>query len=155
VDAQSTLALTYSLVEGGYAGEGNMDADPLFADPAAGDFRLLPASPAIGSGKGGVDMGALPPVSSTPVFIRGDANRDASIDVSDAIFIVLYLFLGSVDTTCRDALDVDDLQAVEITDAVYLLSFLFLSGSSPPAPYPSAGPDPTAGDPLDCVAQEG
>jgi hypothetical protein len=156
VDAKSTIVLTYSLVGGGYAGVGNIDADPLFADPAAKDFRLLPNSPAIGAGKDGVDMGALPPTGGppAPAFVRGDANGDASIDVSDALFILLYLFQGPVETTCPDALDADDLQAVEITDAIYLLSFLYLNGPSPPAPYPSAGPDPTTDDSLDCGVPE-
>ncbi len=151
VDAKSTLALTYSLIGGGYAGAGNIDADPLFADPAASDFRLLPGSPAIGSGKDGVDMGALPPAGPpVPVFVRGDANGDATVDLSDAVFTLYYLFQGPVVPPCLDALDADDLRGAEISDVVYLLSFLFLTGASPPAPYPDAGPDPTTDDPLDC-----
>jgi hypothetical protein len=31
----------YSAVQGGYTGEGNLDLDPLFADPGAGDYHLL------------------------------------------------------------------------------------------------------------------
>ncbi len=31
---------TYSDVQGGWPGEGNIDADPLFADPANGDYHL-------------------------------------------------------------------------------------------------------------------
>ena len=33
--------VTYSDVEGGYSGTGNIDADPLFANPDGGDFHLL------------------------------------------------------------------------------------------------------------------
>jgi hypothetical protein len=39
----------YSDIQGGYSGEGNMDADPLFFDPS-GDYRLDLCSPAIDAG---------------------------------------------------------------------------------------------------------
>ncbi|MHC4534284.1 MAG: PKD domain-containing protein [Planctomycetota bacterium] len=35
-----TPVITYSDVQGGWAGEGNIDADPLFADPVNGDYHL-------------------------------------------------------------------------------------------------------------------
>ncbi|MCG3198911.1 MAG: hypothetical protein GHCLOJNM_03418 [bacterium] len=42
--------VSYSLVEGGYPGPGNIDADPMFVNPDVGDYRLLPNSPCIDSG---------------------------------------------------------------------------------------------------------
>ena len=63
------LQVTYSDVMGGHPGTGNIDAHPLFADPLAYDFALLPGSPAINTGDpalppdpdGSVaDMGAVP-----------------------------------------------------------------------------------------------
>jgi len=42
--------IRYSLVQGGLAGIGNLDADPMFADTLAGDYSLLPGSPCIDAG---------------------------------------------------------------------------------------------------------
>ncbi len=39
--------ITYSDIEGGYAGVGNVDADPLFVDAAGGDYGLTLDSPCI------------------------------------------------------------------------------------------------------------
>jgi len=35
-----TASVTYSDIQGGFTGQGNIDADPLFADPANGDYHL-------------------------------------------------------------------------------------------------------------------
>lgn len=40
----------YSNIEGGFAGAGNIDSDPLFVDSGNGDYHLLPGSPCIDSG---------------------------------------------------------------------------------------------------------
>jgi len=50
LDALSTIAVTYSDVEGGWDGEGNMDENPRFRTPQNGDYRLLEGSPCVDSG---------------------------------------------------------------------------------------------------------
>ena len=42
--------VSYSDVEDGFSGEGNIDADPCFIDPAGGDYHLLFDSPCVGAG---------------------------------------------------------------------------------------------------------
>ncbi|TPW09388.1 MAG: hypothetical protein FD127_4156, partial [Acidimicrobiaceae bacterium] len=49
----SALDVGWSNVEGGWPGAGNIDADPLFLDAAAGDLHLLPASPCRNAGEPG------------------------------------------------------------------------------------------------------
>ena len=46
--------VTYSNVEGGYTGTGNIDSDPLFVDAGAGDLHLSPGSPCIDAANGSV-----------------------------------------------------------------------------------------------------
>jgi nitrous oxidase accessory protein NosD len=45
--------------------ENSIQADPMFADPKAGDFTLTEGSPCLGAGEGGVNMGALDPLMLT------------------------------------------------------------------------------------------
>jgi hypothetical protein len=85
-------------------------------------------------------------------FRRGDGNADGALDLSDALCILDYLFLGSGSCRqpdCLDALDADDSGKIELTDAVGLLGHLFLGGAAPPAPHPEPGADPTA-DGFEC-----
>ena len=50
VAPSSDINITYSDVKGGWPGEGNIDADPLFVDPDNGDYHLQPGSPCIDAG---------------------------------------------------------------------------------------------------------
>jgi hypothetical protein len=153
VDALSTFALTYSIAGGGYAGAGNLDADPLFADPAIDDFHIPRASPAAGSGKDASDMGAFPAEGGVVFapFVRGEVNADEDLNIGDPVSILFYLFSDSLTPVCLDSADADDSGAIDITDAVYLLGFLFTGGPEPPAPFPLPGLDPTASDPYECI----
>jgi parallel beta-helix repeat protein len=64
---QSVVEVSYSIVAGGWPGEGNLDADPLLADVGRRDFSLLPGSPALDSGFGG------------PLSLPGPSQPDAAL----------------------------------------------------------------------------
>ncbi len=67
--------VTYSDVEGGWAGEGNIDADPLFADARGGDLHLRPGSPCIDAGMNS-PVGGLPPTDIEGDPRPADGDRD-------------------------------------------------------------------------------
>jgi hypothetical protein len=50
LETNGTITATYSDVEGGFAGTGNFDLDPLWWDAPGGDFHLRPGSPCIDAG---------------------------------------------------------------------------------------------------------
>ncbi len=84
-------------------------------------------------------------------FIRGDSNEDGEIDLSDAIFILRYLFQGGTMPNCLDSSDANDDGKIDLSDAVYLLNYLFQgSNLPPPPPFNDPGKDPTQ-DGLDCA----
>ncbi len=88
------------------------------------------------------------------LFMRGDANGDGAVDISDPIVISNWLNQGGAAPACLDGADADDDSRVLQGDADYILSFLFSGGPPPPAPGPfQEGRDPTA-DLLDCITSQ-
>ena len=107
----------------------------------------------------GPDGSELLPAVTEPEFLRGDATADGTVDITDGVFTLNFLFQGGPQPTCSDAADSDDSGTLNISDGVFLFNYLFLGGSPPPPPGPAdCGPDPTAKalpvDPLDCGAYE-
>ncbi|MBI4606606.1 MAG: hypothetical protein HY721_31980 [Planctomycetes bacterium] len=96
-----------------------------------------------------------PDACTPPVgFLRGDANGDGGINISDPIHVLSYLFLGGPVPGCPDAADGDDSGDLNITDGIFSLSWLFLGGPAPPDPGPSmCGVDPTEDDLEECTYQ--
>ncbi|HVR75949.1 MAG TPA: hypothetical protein VMT52_16580, partial [Planctomycetota bacterium] len=87
-------------------------------------------------------------------FRRGDANIDASFDISDPLATFGYLFLGGRELYCHDAADSNDSGTLDLSDGIFSLSALFTGGPAPPAPGELAcGPDPTP-DALDCQSYD-
>jgi hypothetical protein len=81
-------------------------------------------------------------------FVRGDADGDGRIEISDPILILGRLFLGAPPVSCEDAADANDDGELNLTDPIAILDRLFLGGAPFPPPGPEAcGADPTA-DPL-------
>jgi len=78
-----------------------------------------------------------------PLFKRGDANADGSINIADAIFILSFLFAGDTQPVCFDAADSNDDGGVDIADAIAVLANLFGGAGDLPPPYNACGEDPT------------
>jgi hypothetical protein len=83
-------------------------------------------------------------------FVRGDANGDALVNVSDTVFLLDFLFRDGSPPPCEQACDADSNDGVNLSDAIHLLNYLFQSGPAPGAPFPSCGR--AAGSQLSCAS---
>lgn len=96
----------YCNVEGGLAGEGNIDSDPMFCDLGGSDYRLDTSSPCIYSGFGTM-MGAFGPGCGSPIGIlsldpREYAPADSGLP-NDQINVNLRIYnIGNADLTIDD-----------------------------------------------------
>ena len=91
------------------------------------------------------------------LFVRGDSNASGTIDLTDGVVTLNFLFTGGEEPACPDAADTDDNGALVISDAVITFSYLFTGGAAPVRPSPTetnfpvedCGVDPTD-DTLGC-----
>jgi len=95
--------VTYSNIEMGWFGEGNIDFDPLFTYPENNDLTLQAGSPCIDAGtiiEGieyfGVapDMGAYEYGSGAQDLLIGDLNGDGILNILDIVVIVNIVING-------------------------------------------------------------
>jgi hypothetical protein len=75
--------------------------------------------------------GRLYRVTTYPPCQHGDANSDGSIDISDAIFLISYIFSGGLAPYPPAAGDANCDGEVDISDAVFLISYIFSGGLAP------------------------
>jgi len=69
-------------------------------------------------------------------FLRGACNTDDVVDISDAIFLLGFLFRGGEAPSCPEACDTNEDATTDLSDAVSLLGFLF-RGNDPPGLNPA------------------
>lgn len=64
-------------------------------------------------------------------YICGDANSDDQVNVSDAVFLVNYVFTGGFAPDPMEAGDVNCDGACNVSDAVGIINFVFTGGNIP------------------------
>jgi len=131
--------INYSDIEGGFEGEGNINANPLFTNSTNGDFTLQDGSPCIDAGTDDLDSDGYPEVTdyfgSAPDLGAyefeqiigcqnelGDSNGDGGINVLDIVIMVAAI-LGN-GTEYNDCMDVNGDGTVNILDIVILVAII-------------------------------
>ena len=64
-------------------------------------------------------------------FMCGDANSDGSVNISDAVYLIAYIFSGGPAPEPPLSGDANCNSTVNISDAVYLIAYIFSGGPAP------------------------
>jgi hypothetical protein len=79
-------------------------------------------------------------------FRRAHVNGDGRVDLSDAVFLFSFLFLGGPAPECLPAANVNGDRRVDLSDGIWLLGWMFRGSAPPLEPFRECGDDP--GPPL-------
>jgi hypothetical protein len=63
--------------------------------------------------------------------LAGDANNDNAVNVSDAVYIINYVFIGGLPPYCMQEGDANADNSVNVSDAVYIINYVFIEGPAP------------------------
>jgi mono/diheme cytochrome c family protein len=82
----------------------------------------------------GVLVGTLAPrvEAQAAAFRRGDADQDGALTITDAIFVLNFLFAGGRAPPCTAVANSNGDPNLNITDPVFLLGHLFTGTAAPP-----------------------
>jgi hypothetical protein len=74
-----------------------------------------------------------------PTFVRGDANGDGMLDISDVIAILGVAYFNDEPGPCLEAMDAAGDGVITFFDAGRVLTYLFLGSYAPSPPFPECG----------------
>ncbi len=131
--AEGTYPLRFSRVgEAEYAGNFLLDgSEPVYNRTRAFalDEEFSPESKLDGSTEAELADGEIVVahiIGDVGVFLRGDANIDGFVDVSDPIRVLGFLFVSAEQFVCPRTADVNSDRALDISDPIAILTQLFV-----------------------------
>jgi len=66
-----------------------------------------------------------------PQYICGDANNDEAVNVSDAVYIINFVFVGGDPPDPYESGNVNCDLNVNVSDAVWIINYVFVGGAAP------------------------
>ncbi len=76
-------------------------------------------------------MTAFLNIGFEPDYLCGDANGDGAVNVSDAVQIINYVFIGGGAPDPLESGDVNCDHEVNVSDAVWIVNYVFIGGAIP------------------------
>lgn len=76
-----------------------------------------------------------------PEYLCGDANSDGAANVSDAVWVINYVFIGGQPPNPLARGEVNCDGSVNVSDAVWIINYVFIGGNMPCDPTGDGIPD--------------
>jgi hypothetical protein len=127
---------------GGICWDSSYNYAPIPVSLASGDsgdilLEIMPRTSGIANVTMRITSRANPSLSDSITFtlnLRGDANSDGKISVSDVVYMINYLFKGGPPPVPLESADINCDRKLDVSDVVYLINYLF-KGGPPPCSY--------------------
>ncbi len=117
VAGEASLTVSYSNVQGGYAGTGNINANPLFVNPSNDDYRLGAGSPSVDAGRNAsVPSGVLTDLAGENRFVNDPATADTGSGSAPLVDMGAYEFQGGAPACAADFNGVNGVTVQDIFD---------------------------------------
>ena len=68
---------------------------------------------------------------NSPEYVCGDANSDGTINSSDAVWVINYVFVGGPSADPLALMDADCNGKINLADIIYIVNFIFRNGYNP------------------------
>jgi hypothetical protein len=119
--------------------DGNGEADRAVLDPDRNRLLVF-LNQSIPPASKDLNQDGIPDECGPAIFHRGDSSGDGEINISDAVFVLVFLFRGGPSPSCVEAGDANNDGGVDLADPVSILNFLFRGGPAPALPGPTNMP---------------
>ncbi len=124
----SPTAPTFSVAVDSISGLASI-TNPNLGGPSDFNYRLI-----VSDSSGSADSCDFPLQISSRVM--GDANNTGTVNISDAVFLVGYIWAGGAGPAHPYLGDANCSGEISISDAVYIIIFIFDHGPAPCTPCP-------------------
>jgi hypothetical protein len=118
----AALALADHRHQSGTSGSGKASTEEIQMHSIAGQ----PAA-----GQTGDLHGGFLPVVELRNYEPGDANGDGNVNVSDAVYVLAYVFAAGPVPEPYSSADTDCNRVVNVSDTVFLINYVFGEGQPP------------------------
>ncbi len=111
--ANSPVIASYSDVQGGFAGTGNIDLDPQFVNAGGGDYRLASGSPCIDAGDNTITSLSMIDLEGGPRLFDDPATPDTGVGTAPLVDMGADEWVDCNGNLIDDSIDIDQLTSAD------------------------------------------